>query len=118
MPPAHDWLRELFQAIDQRDVDGFAAFLTDDAQFRFGNADPVLGRPAIRHAVAAFFASIQSIQHRIYDVWWLEDAVICHGTATYTRHDATELSVPFANVFKFDGERVREYLIFADVSAL
>jgi hypothetical protein len=41
-----------------------------------------------------------------------------HGEVTYTRHDGSRLSVPFANIFKLDGTRVREYLVFADVSPL
>jgi hypothetical protein len=41
-----------------------------------------------------------------------------HGQVTYTRHDGSQLSVPFANVLKLDGTRVREYLVFADASTL
>jgi hypothetical protein len=48
----------------------------------------------------------------------MDDALVCHGTVTYTRHDSSTLTVPFANIFKVHGELIDEYLIFIDVSQL
>jgi ketosteroid isomerase-like protein len=112
------WLQPLFAAIDRRDADAFVTFLTDDATFRFANADGVVGRAAIREAVGGFFASIASLDHTLDDVWTPPGAVIVHGSVTYTRHDGSRLSVPFANVFKLQGEKIRDYLIFLDASQL
>jgi TRAP-type uncharacterized transport system substrate-binding protein len=44
--------------------------------------------------------------------------VICHGTVTYTRHDASTLTVPFANIFRTRDDLIDEYLIYVDASAL
>jgi ketosteroid isomerase-like protein len=112
------WLESLFAAIDAKDADTFSSFLAEDAVFRFGNTPPAVGRPAIREAVAAFFQSISALRHTVKDLWTLPDAAVMHGEVTYTRHDGSGLTVPFANVFKLDGSVVREYLIFADVSQL
>ena len=112
------WFQQLFESIDQKDADKFVTFLTDDAVFKFGNADPVNGKAAIRGAVAAFFSSIQAINHKINDTWTQPDAVVCHGTVTYTRHDSSLLTVPFANIFKMRDNSIREYLIFIDTSRL
>ncbi len=112
------WLEPLFAAIDRRDADTFATFLADDATFRFGNADGVVGRAAIREAVGGFFASIARLDHTIADAWALDGAVVVHGSVTYTRHDGGRLTVPFANVFKLQGEKIGEYLIFVDASQL
>jgi ketosteroid isomerase-like protein len=111
-------LQSLFESIDRQDTDAFLAFLTEDATFRFGNAGPVKGKPAIRDAVQGFFSSIKGLHHDLRDVWDTEDALICHGMVTYTRHDSSKLAVPFANIFKVHGELIDEYLIFIDVSQL
>jgi len=37
---------------------------------------------------------------------------------TYTRHDSSTLTVPFANILRFEGDLIDEYLIFLDVSEL
>jgi len=113
-----DWIKRLFESIDSQDAETFAAFLSDDVRFRFGNADLVKEKAAVREVVAGFFASINGLHHEIQDVWEQRDAVVCHGVVTYTRHDSSTLTVPFANVFKMNGDLIREYLIFADVSQL
>jgi len=114
----HDWVRELFTAIDAGDAKGFGEFLADDATFRFGNMDAVHGRKAIEQAVAGFFGSIESVRHEIADTWFTDGAVILHGTAIYTRHDGGSITVPFCNVFKMHGDRIGEYLIYVDVTGL
>ena len=40
------------------------------------------------------------------------------GQVTYTRHDGSQLSVPFANIFKLRDGLIGEYRIFGDFSAL
>ena len=112
------WLVDLFRSIDRMDADAFSAFLDDQATFRFGNAQPVIGREAVKAVVGQFFASIQALSHDVAQVWDHGDTLVCHGTVTYTRRDGSRLSVPFANVFSLKGDRITRYLIFADTSAL
>ena len=56
-----------FADIDSFDPDRFVTNLTPDAVFRFGNADPVIGRAAVRDAVAGFFTTIDGLTHRILE---------------------------------------------------
>lgn len=112
------WIDRLFAAIDRKDTAAFLAFLSPDASFRFGNLDPVHGYPAIAQAVAHFFDALRGLDHRLEDRWLLDDAAIVSGMVTYTRHDGSVLRVPFANVLKLHEGAIRDYRIFADVSAL
>jgi len=50
--------------------------------------------------------------------WEVPGFVICHGSVTYTRKDAGQVTLPFANVLAVHGNLIRDYLIFADVSPL
>jgi ketosteroid isomerase-like protein len=120
MPPVGktEWIKELFQSIDNRDTDAFLSFLSDDVMFRFGNAEPVKGKKDVGKAVQGFFESIKALSHDLHEVWEHPNAVVCHGMATYTRHDSTTLTVPFADIFGIDGDLVRDYLIFIDISQL
>ena len=47
--------QQLFESIDNQDVQAFLDFLADDVKFRFGNAAPVTGKPAVGEAVSGFF---------------------------------------------------------------
>ncbi|MES9838296.1 MAG: nuclear transport factor 2 family protein [Candidatus Thiodiazotropha sp.] len=111
-------IEELFGAIDRKNASAFAGYLTDDCIFRFGNQQPVVGKAKVEQYVAAFFDSIHGIEHKIEDVWSADGVIVCHGLVTYRRRSGSELSIPFANVFKMAGRKVQEYLIFADTSDL
>jgi ketosteroid isomerase-like protein len=112
------WVKRLFAAIDGKDADAFVAFLTEDAVFRFGNAAPVSGRAAIREVLVGFFGSIRALRHQVTESWVLPDVAVAIGQVTYTRLDGSELSVPFADVFKMRKKLVHEYLIYVDASRL
>jgi ketosteroid isomerase-like protein len=113
-----EWIIRLFHAIDTSDTNTFAGFLTPDALFKFANQEPVVGKEAARQTVAEFLSSIEAIHHDVLDVWEKDGATACHGIVTYTRHDSSQLRVPFANVFKMQGNLIREYLIYVDASQL
>jgi ketosteroid isomerase-like protein len=104
--------------VDQMDTDGFLEFLDDSVNFRFGNAEPVVGKQSLKLVLDGFFSALGGIAHQVEQVWQVEDDIVCHGRVTYTRHDASELTVPFANVFQLDSGRIRDYLIFVDNSRL
>ena len=112
------WVKQLFQSIDDHNVEGFLAFLSSDILFQFGNAAPVKGKEAVGQAVGGFFGSIKALRHNVIETWEQPGVVICRGTVTYTRHDSSTLSVPFANIFNLDADRIREYLIYVDISQL
>lgn len=112
------FISDLLATIDRKDAKAFAAFLTPDASFRFGNNPAVAGREAIEVVVTGFFEAIRSVSHQLEEQWLLPDTAICTGLVTYTRHDGSTLQVPFANVMKLRGGGIHDYLIFSDNSAL
>lgn len=117
-PKLDIWIKNLFDCIDRRDAAGFAAFLTHDASFRFGNAPAVTGSAAIEAAVAGFFAALGGLSHRVTLSADLGEHVVCRGDTTYTRIDGSQVTVPFANVFEMQGGHVRDYQIYADLTPL
>lgn len=108
----------LFRTIDEMDSDKFVTFLTDDAQFRFGNAPAAKGKPAIREAVAGFFSTIKDISHKNVNLWVHPDSVVYEGEVTYTRHDGSKLTIPFVNIFGISGDLIRDYFIYIDINPL
>ena len=108
----------VFAAIDARDVNGFLGFLTEDARFRFGSAPAVSGGDAIRAAVGGFFESIAALSHRIDRVLGDGATLVCEGAVTYTRHDGSDITLPFADVFELEGGRIADYKIYMDISPL
>lgn len=108
----------LFAAIDARDGAGFVSYLTEDAVFRFGSAPPVQGRDAILAAVDGFFTTIAGCSHQITNSLRKGDTLVCEGNVTYTRHDGSEITLPFADVLEYEGALIGHYKIYLDVAPL
>ena len=111
-------LKRLFSAIDARDTETFAGVLAEDAVFRFGSGPQVEGRDAIAAAVEGFFASIAALSHVLDKTLASGDTLVCEGEVTYTRHDGSDISLPFANVFELDGPLISHYKIYIDIAPL
>lgn len=111
------WL-QLFAAIDARDARAFAAFITPDGEFRFGNAPAVRGREAIEAAVAGFFAAIGGVRHTLLQSWSAPGSAACEGEVTYLRLDGGRVTVRFANVFELRGREIASYRIYIDNAPL
>jgi ketosteroid isomerase-like protein len=116
--PDRAWWESIFAVIDAGDAAGFVAFLTPDAQFRFGNAPVVAGHEAIYAAAAGFFSAIASSRHELLRTCNDAATAVCEGEVAYTRHDGSVLSVPFANVFELRGDKIAAYRIYIDNSSL
>ena len=107
---------QVFADIDSFNPDAFVAHLTPDVVFRFGNADPVTGREAVREAVAGFFSTIEGLTHHIRNVWELGDTTIVQIDVEYSRKDGKHVTLPNADILTYDGELVRDWQIYIDVA--
>ena len=105
-----------FADIDAFDPDKFIAHLTPDVTFRFGNADPVVGRAAVKEAVTGFFSTIGGLTHHILNVWEFEDTVIVQIDVEYLRKDGKTVITPNADILIYDGDLVRDWQIYIDVA--
>ncbi len=114
----NDWIRQLFECVDAKDVEGFLEYLTDDVKFSFGNAPAVTGKDSVRKSIEGFFGSIEGLSHRIEETWVHPETVICQGEVTYTRIDSSQVTIPFANILRMEGELIKEYLIYIDITPL
>jgi limonene-1,2-epoxide hydrolase len=110
--------KKLFASIDAMDTESFLSFIHKDATFRFGSSPAVTGHEDIRAAVEGFFASFAALQHDLQQVIADGDAVACEGDVTYTRHDGSKITLPFANVFRIDSASISQYRVYIDIAPL
>jgi ketosteroid isomerase-like protein len=106
----------VFSDIDAFSPDRFVNHLTPEVVFRFGNADPVTGREAVREAVDGFFSTIDGLTHHIRNVWEFGDTIIVQADVEYLRKDGKTVTVPNADILVYDGELVRDWRIYIDVA--
>jgi ketosteroid isomerase-like protein len=116
--PSTEWWGALFGSIDSKDTSGFLDFLAEDAEFRFGNGPSAHGRDAVGAAVNLFFEAIRASEHDLVKNWHDDESAVCEGRVRYTRHDGSEVTLPFVDVLHMRGDKVARYYIYMDVSPL
>lgn len=108
----------VFAAIDRQDATAFVGYLTEDAVFRFGSAPAVRGREAIAAAVDGFFGTIAACSHDVQNTLSSGRTVVCEGEVTYRRQNDTEITLPFTDIFEYDGDLISQYKIYIDINPL
>jgi ketosteroid isomerase-like protein len=109
-------LPAIFADIDTFDPDKFVAHLTDNVVFRFGNGEPVVGRAAVREAVAGFFTTISALTHHVLQTWDIDETSIAKIDIEYVRTDGKHVTVPNADILVFDGDLVSNWQIYIDLA--
>ncbi|NOR36985.1 MAG: nuclear transport factor 2 family protein [Woeseiaceae bacterium] len=109
---------KLFASIDAMDTESFLSFIDENATFRFGSSPPVTGRDGIGASVNNFFSMFAALRHDLMRVVADDNTVICEGEVTYTRHDGSKITLPFANVFEVKNELITLYRIYIDIGPL
>ncbi|MFG1608020.1 nuclear transport factor 2 family protein [Actinoplanes sp. NPDC049265] len=109
-------LQTIFDGIDTLDPDNFVRHLTEDVVFQFGNNDPVVGREAVAEGVRAFYTTIAGMRHDVRNVYVDGDVAIAQVDILYTRHDGKAVTVPNADILTFDGDKVRDWRIYIDLT--
>lgn len=109
------WLENIGRIIDSMDAEGFAALMTENGTFRFGNMPPVVGRANIAETVRQFWSMIKNSEnHEVIDFWEKPGSVVWQGSVLYTRMDGRQVKVQFTNIFHLDGDLIQDYLIYID----
>jgi len=109
---------QLFADIDSMEPERFAAHLAEDVTMRFGNAEPIRGRDAVRDAWAAFCKELRGVKHEVVGRWEVDEATIVEATVTYTRHDSSQVSVPVATIYREREGWINDYRIYIDLTPL
>jgi ketosteroid isomerase-like protein len=109
---------DLFASIDAMDTEGFLSFIAEDGLFRFGSSPPVHGHAGIRQAVESFFATFAGLRHEVTCLIREGDRVACEGAVTYTRHDGSTITLPFANIFGLRQGLIGTYHVYIDIAPL
>jgi hypothetical protein len=110
----------VFETIDEMKADEYASYFAEDASFRFGNAEPIVGRQTIRDAMVVFFSTIKGLHHEVVGVWegeWEQGDVYSVETeVTYKRTDDGVVSLPATSTMRMNGDLIQDWRIFADIS--
>lgn len=109
---------QLFADIDSMEPERFAAHLAPDAVMRFGNAEPVRGRAAVRDTWAQFCRTVAGVHHDLVEQWQTPSATVVESNVTYTRHDGSQVTVPVVTIYREGEGGIADYRVFIDLAPL
>lgn len=115
---AFDYASEVYEAVDSKDEQRLARFLSENCTFVYANSDPVVGRENIAESSKNFMALIAGIKHQLLDVWTFDDAIVSRLEVTYTRKDKSTLTVPAVTIWRMREWQINDYRIYIDVAPL
>lgn len=91
-------------------------YFTDDAVYKIGNLDPVIGPENIVKFGANLMQTIESASHEVRNIWEIGDTVILEADVIFKRKDGRVFQLPNVTIIRFAGERVRQLQAFIDAS--
>jgi ketosteroid isomerase-like protein len=110
--------RRLFAAVDALDPDRVIAFMTDDVRLTFANAEPLVGKDAVKASFAAARDLLASVRHDATGFWRGEDGefavVAVEARVAYRLRDGREVVLPATSALRLKGSLVADYRIFMD----
>jgi ketosteroid isomerase-like protein len=115
---AFDYASEVYEAVDSKDEQRLARFLSENCTFVYANSDPVTGRENIAASSKNFMALIAGIKHQLLDVWTFDDVIVSRLEVTYTRKDKSTLTVPAVTIWRTRNRQINDYRIYIDVAPL
>jgi len=112
---AFGWYLDYLRVLEEKDLNAYVELLGDDVELVIGNADPVIGREAVRDMLASYLQSFAAIEHDLrtvlgddfhfvlvadnhYLTWWSVRSVWRRHPATAIR--STPRSRPLKIVMK------------------
>jgi ketosteroid isomerase-like protein len=115
---AFDYATEVYEAVDSKDEQQLARFLSENCTFVYANSEPVIGRNNIAASSRNFMALIAGIRHQLLDVWAISDVIVSRLEVTYTRKDGSILTVPAVTIWRVRNRQIEDYRIYIDVAPL
>ncbi|MDV2996895.1 MAG: hypothetical protein N4J56_006600 [Chroococcidiopsis sp. SAG 2025] len=113
---SQEWVREYFVTVDKLNVDNIIANFVENGQFRFGNAEPVVGKEAIRDALVKFFSAIKAMHHENVGLWLGDSSAVFEAEVTYTRQDGTTVTLPCVSILRFRDNFIYDFRMVMDAA--
>ena len=77
-----------------------------------------MDRASIQAAVDGFFGTIAGCSHNVQKTLDNGSTVVCEGEVTYRRQNGSQITLPFVDVFEYDGDLIAQYKIYMDINPL
>ena len=107
------------QAMDQKDLDAYVSFLSEDCALQMNNEEPVQGKVAIAGKLGPYWKTFDKIEHDLLNIYGTDQAYVLEALNHYVRVDQRQVSlraVAFTDLN--DSGKVTSVRLYTDVSSV
>lgn len=116
MTSREQMVHDMCAAVDAGDAERFGAWFAEDATYRFGNGELLVGRDAVVAATAGAAGALPWVRHTVDQVAPVGDQLFCRFTIATAAPDGTEVAMPCVTVIEMAGEKVVDYRVHMDLA--
>lgn len=111
--------RTILEMLDSRQFDDFYSHIHENACFRFGSQDAVVGKKQIVAYIEGFLSTVVSMRHDVHREMISNTMVVIVGDVTYHMINGKRATIPFCDTWKLSpDQRILEYRVYSDPTPL
>jgi ketosteroid isomerase-like protein len=92
-PVAYEWYLSYLDVLDQKNVEGYGAFLSEDCVMQSNNNPPVQGKAVILQYLAEYWSSFGSLTHDLLNIYGSDSAFMLEALNHYQRQDGKAVTL-------------------------
>ena len=109
-------VHDMCAAVDAGDAERFGAWFADDATYRFGNGDVLVGRDLVVAATAGAAEALPWVRHSVDQIAEIGDQLFCRFTIATAAPSGIKVALPCVTVIAMDGDLVVDYRVHMDLA--
>ena len=114
---AYAWYRGYLSAIDDKDVEKYGSYLTDDCEMYQNNEEPIGGKAAIVKGLAEYWTTFDSLEHDLLNIYGTDAGFALEALNHYERKDGKKVTVRAVALTDRNEEGlVRRFRFYTDVT--
>lgn len=106
----------LFSTVERKDVDGYLACFTEDAEYKAGNFPAVYGHNGIREFAGGIIPYFNQVEHKVKNRWQNGDTIISEMDLVYHRKDGKVVTVPCVDIVQVENGKVKSLRAYLDAT--
>ena len=109
----------LLELLNRFDLEGVLELCTDDVYYRYGSAEPSVGKEGMRQSASSTHLDfLVGVRCELRQAWGQDDVVLAEMDIINQLRDGSTVSLPCTVMLRFREGKVREYRIFIDPTPL
>lgn len=113
-----EWLREHYERVDANDFVYLGEKFAADAEVRFGNRPPAIGKQAIAETLGDVHRPFTKSTHRFVEVWHQGHLTLIAFDVTYAMNDGSDVRIETFTILECQDELIKRMRVYIDEGPL